>query len=66
MKRQERLHYAYQTAQKTARKNAEQHKANNDLGFNSSVLQPEERVLVKNVELKEHHKLADRWEHNSL
>ena len=63
-KLQERLHYAYQTAQKTAQKNAEQHKASYDLGVRSSVLQSGDRVLVRNVGLKGKHKLADRWERN--
>ena len=61
-KLQERLHFAYQTAQKSAQKSAAKHKANYDLNVRNSALKPGDRVLVRNVGLRGKQKLADRWE----
>ncbi|MEW8548785.1 MAG: DDE-type integrase/transposase/recombinase, partial [Candidatus Thiodiazotropha sp.] len=61
-KLQERLHFAYQTAQKSAQKSAAKHKANYDLNVRNSGLKPGDRVLVRNVGLRGKQKLADRWE----
>ena len=61
-KLRERLAFAYRTAQKTVQKIAAKHKANYGLHVRPSGLEPGDRVLVRNVELRGKHKLADRWE----
>ena len=65
-KLQERLHFAYQTAQKSAQKSAAKHKANYDLNVRNSALKPGDRVLVRNVGLRGKQKLADHWERHPL
>ena len=58
-----RLHFASQKALEESRKSAAHHKSHYDLKARSSVLQPGDRVLVRNVGLRGKNKLADRWEH---
>ena len=62
-KLRERLDFAYKTAQEAAKRGTAQHKRYYDLKVRSTgVLQPGDRVLVKNVGLRGKQKLADRWE----
>ena len=61
-KLQDRLAFAYATASKDGAANAKKHKDHYDLKVRHSVLQPGDRVLVRNVGLKEKQKLADIWE----
>ena len=63
-KLQERLHFAYRTAQKAAKFNAGKQKAYYDLKARHSCLKPGDKVLVKNVGLRGKRKIADRWERN--
>ena len=58
----ERLHFAYRTAEKAAKKSADKQKAYYDLKARHSCLKPEDRVLVKNVGLRGKRKIADKWE----
>ena len=62
-KLRQRLHFAYQKASREAKKSAAHHKSTYDLKARSSVIQPGDRVLVRNVGIRGKHKLADRWEH---
>ena len=62
-KLRQRLSFAYQKASREARTSAAHHKSNYDLKARSSVLEPGDRVLVRNVGIRGKHKLADRWEH---
>ena len=59
-KLQERLHFAYRTAQKAAKFNADKQKVYYDLKARHSCLKPGDRVLVKNVGLRVKRKIADR------
>ena len=62
-KLRQRLHFAYQKASREAKKSAAHHKSTYDLKARSSVIQPGDRVFVRNVGIHGKHKLADRWEH---
>ena len=62
-KLRQRLHFAYQKASKEAQKSVAHHKSGYDLKARSSVIEPGDRVLVRNVGIRGKHKLADRWEH---
>ena len=60
----ERLHFAYRTAEKAAKKSADKQKAYYDLKARHPCLKPGDRVLVKNLGLRGKRKTADKWEHN--
>ena len=64
-KLQDRLAFAYDAASKEGAANAKKHKDHYDLKVRHSVLQPGDRVLVRNVGLKGKQKLADIWEKNT-
>ena len=57
-----RLDFAYKTAAAEAQKASERSKTRYDLRVRESILQPGDRVLVRNVALKGKSKLADKWE----
>ncbi|MCG8032585.1 MAG: DDE-type integrase/transposase/recombinase, partial [Candidatus Thiodiazotropha taylori] len=61
-KLRDRLSFAYRKAQEFSKKAAAKHKLNYDLKARSSVLEPGDRVLVKNAGVRGRCKLADRWE----
>lgn len=63
-KLKQRLAFAYDTASKEVRKNAEKQKQFYDLRVRQSTLEPGDRVLVRNVGLRGKQKLADQWEHD--
>ena len=58
----ERLRTAYELASKEASKSAADSKRRYDLKTRESMLEPGDRVLVRNVNLRGKHKIADRWE----
>ena len=62
-KLRQRLNFAYEKASKAAKRTGLLNKSKYDLKARSSVLEPGDRVLVRNVGLCGKHKLADRWEH---
>ena len=62
-KLRQRLHFAYQKASRGAKKSAAHHKSTYDLKARSSVIQPGDRVPVRNVGIYGKHKLADHREH---
>ena len=62
-KLRQRLSFAYQKASREARTSAAHHKSCYGLKARSSVLEPGDRVLVRNVGIRGKHKLANRWEH---
>ena len=59
---QERLQYAYDTAEKLAQKEAERSKKLYDRRSRGVELLPQDLVLVKKVAWTERHKIQDRWE----
>ena len=61
-KLEKRLKFAYKTAASEVEKASKRHKARYDLRVRNSVLKPGDRVLVKNVSLRDKHKLANKWE----
>ena len=58
-----RLAFAYDTASKEARKNADRHKAMYDLHVRHAALEPGDRVLVRKTGKRGRHKIGDEWEH---
>ena len=56
-----RLQFAYKTAAKNAEKAGRRHKVRYDLKVRHSVLEPGDRVLLKNVAFKGKHKLENKW-----
>ena len=56
-----RLQFAYKTAAKTAEKASRRHKSRYDLKVRQSVLEPGDRVLLKNVAFRGRHKLENKW-----
>jgi hypothetical protein len=64
IKLNDRLRSAYAKARETAVKTSETNKAYYDQKARSSVLQPGDRVLVRNVSIRGKQKLADKWEHS--
>ena len=56
-----RLNFAYKTAAKTVEKANRRHKNRYDLKVRHSVLEPGDRVLLKNVAFKGKHKLENKW-----
>ena len=64
-KLKQRLAFAYDTASKEVRKNAEKQKQFYDLRVRQSTLEPGDWVLVRNVGLRGKQKLADQWEHDT-
>ena len=62
-KLKERMAYAYETASSEARKSAERQKGYYDYKVSFMKLEVGDRVLVKNVGLRDKQKLADLWEH---
>ena len=58
----DKLDYAYKLASDKSRSNAERNKQNYDKQLREMLLQPGDRVLVKNVGLQGKCKLADRWD----
>ena len=59
---QERLDFAYQAAEKLAKKEAEKNKKLYDKRSRGVELQPQDLVLVRIVAWKERHKIQDKWE----
>uniref|UniRef100_A0A3Q1F1W9 Gypsy retrotransposon integrase-like protein 1 n=1 Tax=Acanthochromis polyacanthus TaxID=80966 RepID=A0A3Q1F1W9_9TELE len=59
-----RLQESYQIASRNALKSAERNKVRFDQRVTSSVLEPGDRVLVRNVRIRGKHKLVDKWEEN--
>ena len=59
---QERLQYAYDTAEKLAQREAERSKKLYDRRSRGVELLPQDLVLVKKVAWTERHKIQDRWE----
>ncbi|KAK7877074.1 hypothetical protein WMY93_032212 [Mugilogobius chulae] len=57
-----RLQESYQIASRNAAKNAERNKQRFDQRVTTSVLEPGDRVLVRNVRIRGKHKLSDKWE----
>ena len=57
-----RLDFAYKTASREARRQGRRHKVIYDMTVRESQLLPGDRVLVRNVGLKDKNKLADKWE----
>ena len=57
-----RLQHAYQLASKAAEATALRNKRHYDARARDLLLQPGDRVLVRNLNLRGKHKLGDRWE----
>ena len=57
-----RLQHAYQLASKAAEATALRNKRHYDARAQDLLLQPGDRVLVRNLNLRGKHKLGDRWE----
>jgi len=56
------LEESYRLASQNAETNADKNKARFDRKVTVSLLEPGDRVLVRNVKLRGKHKLADKWE----
>ncbi len=56
------LRESYQLATKNAKKVADKNKQRFDVRVRESTLEAGDRVLVRNLRLRQKHKLADRWE----
>ncbi|XP_071144366.1 uncharacterized protein [Mytilus edulis] len=56
-----RLQFAYRTAEKSAERTGRRHKMRYDLKVRQSVLEPGDRVLLKNVAFRGKHKLENKW-----
>ena len=61
-KLRQRLNFAYEKASKAAKRTGLLNKSKNDLKAMSSVFEPGDRVLVRNIG-RDKHKIADGWEH---
>ncbi|PIK48693.1 hypothetical protein BSL78_14457 [Apostichopus japonicus] len=57
----EKLEFAHQLAAKHSKERAQHNKHVYDSKAKGNELEPEDRVLVRNVHLRGKHKLADRW-----
>lgn len=57
------LKESYEIAMKNSQKVADKNKKRFDRGIRESTLDVGDRVLVRNLRLRNKHKLADRWEH---
>ena len=55
------MNFAYKTAAREAKKRAHRSKDMYDTKVRESVVRPGDIVLIRNVGLKDKHKLADRW-----
>ena len=58
----DRLSFAYKKALEASKKASAKHKLNYNLRARSSVLRPDNRVLLRNAGVRGKCKLADRWE----
>ena len=58
----DRLQFAYKKASEEAKKTGEKYKRYYDQKIRHAVLEPGDRVLVRNVGLKVRQKLADKWQ----
>ena len=58
---QKRLDFAYKIASREAKRQSRRHKRRYDLRVRHAVIEPGDRVLLRNVGLKGKNKLADRW-----
>ena len=58
----EKLQYAYDMAKANAQKSSEKNKKTYDTRARAVQLEPGDRVLVKNVNIRGKHKIADKWE----
>ena len=61
-KLKDRLAYAYKKAVEEAKIKGQKYKHHYDQNVRASVLEPEDRILVRKVGIKGKHKLADIWE----
>ncbi|XP_046571296.1 uncharacterized protein LOC124279514 [Haliotis rubra] len=57
----DRLQFAFQVARENAKKSAIRNKGYYDRKAHAAALEPDDRVLVRNIGVKGKHKIADRW-----
>ena len=60
-----RLDFAYKAVARESDKKGQKNKSHYDLGVRNSILDTDDRVLIRKVGLRGKHKLADRWDKDS-